>query len=219
MGITALLTLAFWATLLPLAFSLPTHPSVKTTHLVKRAGPSISNSWTDPVQVGQIQRGIRDACDLAHAGFYELTNNRGYPSTIYNKYFPNGDNGFDLANAGAVLGNIVQATFDGTTNTDCADGLSEITISPDFPNPKNDNKMSCTDPSVMASLRNGRGPNHPILIVCPNALKQGNIGPDQLKVGGVDAPSPVTCAFVAQNGLRTTYRMTTLGSIILHEYT
>ena len=110
--------------------------------------------------------------------------------------------------------------FGGSTNGNCADLLSQITISPDFPNPDNDKKLSCIDDRTTASMRYARSDTEdPIMIICANALKHGNIGPYQITVGGQNAPPPVTCDVVGADGPRTTYRMSKLGSIILHEYT
>ena len=107
MAVAIFFTLVVWTMLLQLALSLPTQSSTKRTHVVKRAGPQISASWTDKVKIAQIQEGIVDACILAHAGFLQVSLKQGGSSHIYDKYFPNANNGFDLKNVATVLGSII----------------------------------------------------------------------------------------------------------------
>lgn len=167
MAFSTILTLALWAMLLRLTFSLPTHSSIQ---LAKRASPKSSSRCADQVRIAKVKAGIVDTCFLAHAGYTEVTAKQKGASRIYDQYFPNGNNGFDLQNVGTVFGGILQVTFDGTAKGDCADLLSQITISGDFPNPDNNNELSCTDDSVMASMRYARSATQaPITIICPKS--------------------------------------------------
>lgn len=98
----------------------------------------------------------------------------------------------------------------------CSPELAQIAISNDFPNAAEDNELSCTSESVMASTRDGENVElKPTMIICPSTLTHGNIGDTVIK----DAPVPVTCDTVKEDGQRTTWRMNTVGSTILHEYT
>ena len=99
----------------------------------------------------------------------------------------------------------------------CAKDLSLIAVSNDFPNPDNDDDLSCTEGNYMASTRDGENPDLvPTIVVCPPLFAHGNIGPTVIPD---PAPPPVTCDTVKEGGLRTTWRMNTVGSTILHEYT
>jgi hypothetical protein len=85
-----------------------------------------------------------------------------------------------------------------------------------FFNPDNENELSCTNDDDMASTRDGGDPDlNPTIVICPHLLKHGNIGAKVI----LNAPAPVTCDIVKEGGQRTTWRMNTIGSTILHEYT
>jgi hypothetical protein len=99
----------------------------------------------------------------------------------------------------------------------CSNLLGDIFVSNDFPNPDNKNKLSCAQEGVMASTRGGDDldVDHPTIVICPSTLLHGNIGDKVIP----NAPVPVTCDTVKEGGQRTTWRMNTVGSTILHEYT
>ena len=96
----------------------------------------------------------------------------------------------------------------------CADELARIKIISDFKEP---GKSECKQKRTMAVTLDGDDDEkNPSIIVCDTGLKHGGI-----KKGydvGVEPPGPgaVTCDTI---GERTTWRMETLGSILLHEYT
>lgn len=86
--------------------------------------------------------------------------------------------------------------------------LGDITISPDFPNAKG--KLTCADPSTMAAMRDHKSDNPTIILCDPAALGHGGIGKSYGNV------PKVTCASLDP---RVSWRMDTLGSVLLHEYT
>lgn len=225
MGSLIFFTLGLWATILRLVFSIPANSSKKGVQVANRASPQISELWKlwkEELTIAQVEQGIIDACVLAQSGFLEVKAKQAGNSRIYDKYFPDKNRGSDLNNVRTTFGNIVQVKQGEPPflSTDCSAFLSHITISPDIPNPDNENQISCTDASTMASMRYANSQTkNPIMILCESALQHGNIGPTQITVDGEDAPPPVTCDMVQKNGLRTTWRMNTLGAIILHEYT
>lgn len=90
----------------------------------------------------------------------------------------------------------------------CASLLTDLTIRPDYADEKG--KMSCNAPDVMAATRDGEE-DYPSMILCKPGLAHGGI--DKSTPGG---PAPVTCDTI---GERVTWKMDTLGAIILHEYT
>jgi hypothetical protein len=118
----------------------------------------------------------------------------------------------------------------------CAEILKSITVVPDFVGGR-DNVLACDpddkddpeDPSTMAETRDGKTTDpddgaHPKIIVCDIAVAHGGIDrafkTEQPTRGGIVAigPDAITCDSVSDDGDRTTWRMETLGSIILHEY-
>jgi len=86
--------------------------------------------------------------------------------------------------------------------------LGQITISPDFPDADGD--LTCDDPETMAELRDWNTDNPTIVLCNPAALGHGGIGKSYGSVPAVqcDALDP-----------RVSWKMETLGSILLHEYT
>jgi hypothetical protein len=100
----------------------------------------------------------------------------------------------------------------GGDQANCAEMLARITFRADFVDPDGD--MSCADPRSMASTRDGHT-DHPTMILCKPGLLHGGI--NQAFVGNPDEPvEAVTCDSIRN---RVTWRMDTLGSVILHEYT
>ena len=102
----------------------------------------------------------------------------------------------------------------------CANVLRDITIRHDFPDPKYDGEKSCVDKDgkdieyVMGDTREG-DTDHPKIVICPPALAHRGIkkGYDKFFPPG---PKAVTCDTLDK---RASWKMETLGSILLHEYT
>lgn len=141
---------------------------------------------------------------------------------VFNKYFPD-----DAAhNVQSVNNNIIgddktsgdQTGGDNTQSPNpCSDELSRITIKPDFVNPDTEEK-GCISSNTMAETREGsdQSEDDPTIIFCPAGLAHRGIkkGYD---VGQISpGPQAVNCEFI---GDRVTWKMETLGSVLLHEYT
>ena len=85
--------------------------------------------------------------------------------------------------------------------------LADIVFKPDFLDAEG--FKSCTDPIYMGATRDGDS-DHPKVITCDSGFKHGSI-----RKAVRDAPKEVTCKTI---GKTTSWRMDTVGSIILHEY-
>jgi hypothetical protein len=117
-----------------------------------------------------------------------------------------------------VFNNIIgKDTSPGNQNGDprqndepCSSELSSITVMVDFADAKGE--FTCTEPETMGGTRNG-DMDDPVMILCKSGLAHGGInkGYDDMK-----GPSAVTCDTI---GDRVTWKMDTLGAVILHEYT
>ena len=92
----------------------------------------------------------------------------------------------------------------------CSSELSSITVMVDSAD--EDGEFTCTERETMGGTRHGDLDN-PDMILCESGLAHGGInkGYDDKK-----GPSAVTCDTI---GDRVTWRMDTLGAVILHEYT
>jgi hypothetical protein len=102
----------------------------------------------------------------------------------------------------------------GGDRTVCADMLSALTFRADFP--VADGKMSCIDTDIMGITRDWIYKN-PTVIICEAGFRHGGINtPGTLAGTADDTVKAITCESI---GDRMTWRMWTLGSIILHEYT
>lgn len=89
--------------------------------------------------------------------------------------------------------------------------LKDITIRPDFPDPKT-GALSCSDPDVEAEIRELTSDNPSIVLCDPAAFGHGSIGK-----GYTDGNIPaVTCDTLDP---RVSWKMDTLGAVLLHEYT
>ena len=95
----------------------------------------------------------------------------------------------------------------------CSDELKNIHIVNAFKDKKG--KLACGKPNVFAALRDNEE-DSPKMIICPAAFKHGGIN-KQYDIGfTTPGPGPTNCGTI---GDRTSFRMETLGAIILHEYT
>lgn len=90
--------------------------------------------------------------------------------------------------------------------------LNQLTIIPDTPNVDGD--YACDDASTMAATR-GWSLDTPVIIFCDQSgLGHGGIGK------GYDTADPPVDAVVCEDfDPRVSWKMTTAGSILLHEYT
>lgn len=101
------------------------------------------------------------------------------------------------------------AIMGGNSSSDQGSGLlGQITVSPDFPKPNG--KLTCDDNDTMAELRDYNADNPTIVLCDPGALGHGGIAKSY---GTIPA---VTCANFDS---RISWKMETLGSVLLHEYT
>ena len=117
-----------------------------------------------------------------------------------------------------VFNNIIgKDTSPGNQNGDprqndepCSSALSSITVMMDFADAKGE--FTCTEPETMGGTRNG-DLDDPVMILCKSGLAHGGInkGYDDMK-----GPSAVTCDTIGDG---VTWKMDTLGAVILHEYT
>ena len=106
----------------------------------------------------------------------------------------------------AVFKSIFGGQLDG-----CGKTLEDVVFSKDFDVP---NLGFICDPISVGGTINYAGPD-PTIILCPNALLHGVVGRSTLpRLPGL--PLPVTCSTI---GDRTSWRMNTLGSIFVHEWT
>jgi len=96
----------------------------------------------------------------------------------------------------------------GPTGKGGAGILGDITITPDYAKP--DGALTCTDPTIMAAMRD-KDTDNPKIILCPKAgLGHGGIGT------GFAGASTVGCS---NFGSRVGWKMETLGSILVRQYT
>ena len=116
----------------------------------------------------------------------------------------------------------------------CAEKLKKFRIVPDFKGGRNQ-RLACEpdeddDPdtaNTMAETRDATMDDEgetPKIIVCYPGVAHGGIDKSfktvqSARTGTVSiGPDAVTCDSVSKDGDRTTWRMETLGSILLHEY-
>jgi hypothetical protein len=181
----ALLIDAVWTAVLGPAFAYPpnfSHLSNTSIFGFEKAPidpPTISDSFI-AVQKAQIQQGFKDACALALACFAAVKDQQAKNnSRVYSKYFPTGSHDADgshLNNVRMISGNII-----GENTNICSEDLGDSTIRTDFPNTDNDNKLSCTKKSTMASTGNGADESvKPTMVLCDSALAHGHIRPDKI---------------------------------------
>lgn len=118
----------------------------------------------------------------------------------------------------------------------CAEILKNFNIVADFKGGDRE-RFACEadeeddpdDPSTMAEVRDGKVADSdegktPKIIVCNPGVAHGGIDKafktvQPTRAGPVSiGPDAVTCKSVSDDGDRTTWRMETLGAVILHEY-
>lgn len=180
--------------------------SVPRAHLVKRTNPTIGEGFTEK-QVKQITDGFRDAIQLASYAIREIDSPASYGVQnypVFTKYFREEDKDLVKKTFLAIMGNPADPKQPDVTGSAKLGGLSVVKDYPD-----DDGELAC-DGETMAELRDWETDN-PKLVLCDAGLGHGGIGK-----GYDGAPAPVTCEFI---GDRVNWRMDTIGSIFLHEYT
>lgn len=171
-------------------------PLVPRGRLVKRTNPTIGTGFNTQ-QTSQLNDGFHDAIELASYAYNAV----GGP--IFDKYFNSGD--ADLVRG--VFLNIMGNPAD-TNNPDPTGNakLGTITIKQDYLDADGD--LAC-DGSTMAELRDYAGTS-PTIVMCDAGFGHGGIAKGYGTVPVID------CAYI---GDRLNWKMDTMGSILLHEYT
>ena len=180
-----------------ITFAIPTALSTRN-RLIKRTNPSLDNSFgANDVETQQIKDAFFDAQELIN---YAITEDIDRNGPIFGKYFNTGDK----ATVRDVFFNIAgrPADINNPPDTTGSNLLGSITVT------RSDPDGDCAaDPTIMAQLTSYTSQN-PLLEVCPKAgFGHGGIGKD---------PNQVNCDTI---GDTVSWRMETLGSILLHEYT
>jgi len=171
-------------------------PLVPRGNLVKRTNPNIATGFTTQ-QVTQLNDGFRDAIELASYAVNAI----GGP--IFTKYFNAGD--ADLVRG--VFMNIMGNPADLNNPDPTGDAkLGTITVKQDYPD--TDGDLAC-DGETMAELRDFAG-NSPSIVMCDAGFGHGGIGKGYGSVPVID------CNYI---GDTVNWKMDTMGSILLHEYT
>lgn len=96
------------------------------------------------------------------------------------------------------------------------DLIGSITIRPDYPDPNNNNVMSCRTSNDIAELREWWTPN-PQMVLCNAAFTHGGIGKGYglLPIWPFGVPAVACGNFDPE----VSWKMDTLGATLLHEYT
>ena len=179
-----------------LAFSAPT--ASPTTHrLTRRANPSLDSSFgASDTETQQINDAFFDAIELASTAVVEDIDTNG---PIFAKYFNDADKATVRSVFMNIMGNPADPMNPDTTGNDL---LGKITVT------RSDPDGDCAaDATLMAQLAR-YATDTPLLEVCPVAgFGHGGIGKD---------PNKVICENL---GDTVSWRMETLGSILLHGYT
>lgn len=179
-----------------LAFSAST-ASPKAHRLTRRANPSLDSSFgASDTETQQINNAFFDAIELAS---YAVVADIDTNGPIFAKYFNLADKGTVRSVFMSIMGNPADVMNPGTTGNDL---LGKITVT------RSDPDGDCAaDATLMAQLTQ-YDTDTPLLEVCPGAgFGHGAIGKD---------PNKVVCENL---GDTVSWRMETLGSILLHEYT
>ncbi|SLM37515.1 Metallopeptidase, catalytic domain [Lasallia pustulata] len=179
-----------------LAFSAST-ASPKAHRLTRRANPSLDSSFgASDTETQQINNAFFDAIELAS---YAVVADIDTNGPIFAKYFNLADKGTVRSVFMSIMGNPADVMNPGTTGNDL---LGKITVT------RSDPDGDCAaDATLMAQLAQ-YDTDTPLLEVCPGAgFGHGAIGKD---------PNKVVCENL---GDTVSWRMETLGSILLHEYT
>ena len=165
-------------------------------HLVKRTNPVLDSSFgPDDIETQQINDAFQDALELASYAILEDIDTNG---PIFQNYFFPANRTVVRQVFMNILGNPANPAQPGTGNP----LLGQINIT------RTDPSGDCvTTPGWMAYIFEMYG-DHPVINICPTSgFGHGGIGKD---------PHQVNCSTV---GDTVSYRMTTLGSLLLHEYT
>jgi hypothetical protein len=171
-------------------------PLVPRGRLVKRTNPSIGTGFNTQ-QTSQLNDGFHDAIELASAAYNAV----GGP--IFDKYFNSGDADLVRGVFLNIMGNPADPNNpDPTGNAK----LGTITIGQDYPD--TDGDLAC-DGETMAELRDYDGTS-PTIVMCDAGFGHGGIGKGYGTVPVID------CTYI---GDRLNWKMDTMGSILLHEYT
>ena len=171
-------------------------------HLMRRMNPSLNSSFgAFDLETQQINDAFLDAIELAS---YAITSDIDTNGPIFGKYFANADK----AIVRDVFMNIIgRPSNPSNPNPYGSVTLGRITVT------RSDPDGDCAaDPRLMAQLT-AYDTATPTLEVCPIAgLRHGSIGRGPPRRG----PNVVECENL---GNTVSWRMETLGSILLHEYT
>lgn len=185
--------------------SSPFHPPYAnfTTRnvLQKRTNPILDASFaaTDP-DTQKVTDGLADAIVIASSAVSDIDG--GGP--IFAKYFQAADKAIVRQVFMDIMGNPTDPVHPDPSGSTV---LGQITITKDTTFMDEGGDLPCADATTMAQLTFWDTPN-PTLVICPTAgLGHGNVE---------KSSNPVTC-----DGLdpRVSFKMETLGSIFLHEYT
>ncbi|KAI9667809.1 MAG: hypothetical protein M1821_000628 [Bathelium mastoideum] len=165
----------------------------KTTRTIqKRAAPSIASGFTAQ-QTTQLTDAFTDALELAS---YVATASQ---DAVFAKYFNIGDK--DTVN------NVFNNILGGDPNGQGSDLLSSITITPDYPD---SNGVLACDGETMAEMRDWSTDSPKVIVCDPAGFGHGGIGKSYETVAAVSC---------GNFDPRVSWKMETLGSILLHEYT
>lgn len=94
----------------------------------------------------------------------------------------------------------------------CSEKLRQLTFRADYAD--SEGTMACDEARFMGETRD-EATDNPTVILCKSAFRHGAIN-DPGTIIPDDAIKAVTCANI---GDRVTWRMDTMGAVILHEYT
>ena len=164
--------------------------------LVKRTNPSIGNGFSSQ-QTTQLNDGFRDAIELSSYALMAID------GPIFTKYFNAGDADLVRNTFLAIMGNPSDPNNPDVTGSSKLGGISIVQDYADA-----DGDLAC-DGQTMAELRDWSTDN-PKLVMCDPGFGHGGIGKGYGSVPSVD------CGFI---GDQVNWRMDTIGSILLHEYT
>lgn len=179
--------------------------------LVKRTDPQIDSAFSEQ-QKKQLTDGFHDAVQLASfaidiidtdidpALFLDKYHDRGH---VFKKYFDPKDSDLVRKVFLAILGNPRDLTRLDWTGSAKLGGLK---IVPDYED--EDGELAC-DGATMAELREWDTDN-PKLVMCDAGFGHGGIAKEYDGVPSID------CEYM---GERVSWKMDTMGSILLHEYT
>lgn len=167
--------------------------------LIKRADPGISTSFSAQ-EVEQIKRGFNDVLKLVDTVLTKARDAREFDK-IFVKYFNIKDRDFVLSVFNQILGG----------DKDYGNALlADISIMVDYQNAEGNWVCVTVDKGIITAQVREEDPKSPNLVLCKSALKYGAI--DHPFQGVLD----VNCNTLDP---RVSFKMVTLGSILLHEYT